>query len=83
MKVPVFIKYSKIEDICDYDDQEGIVCDDFKGYVDVDVGDVQFDLNDLEKIVKEYLDDIADILMMDKDLLDELLKKLNVNINTW
>jgi len=36
-----------------------------------------------KKIVKEYLDDIADILMVDKDLLDELLKKLNVNINTW
>ena len=83
MKVPVFIKYSKIEDICDYDEHEGIVCDDFKGYVDVDVSDVQFDRNDLEKIVKEYLDDIADILVVDKDLLDELLKKLNVNINTW
>ncbi len=83
MKVPVFIKYSKIEDICDYDDQEGIICDDFKGYVDVDVGDVQFDRNDLEKIVKEYLDDIADILIADKPLLDELLKKLNVNTNTW
>ena len=83
MKVPVFIKYSKIEDICDYDEHEGIVCDDFKGYVDVDVGDVQFDRSDLGKIVKEYLDDIADVLMMDKDLLDELLKKLNVNLNTW
>jgi len=83
MKVPVYIKYSKIEDICDYDDQEGIICDDFKGYVDVDVGDVKFDRNDLEKIVNEYLDDIADILMEDKRLMDELLKKLNVNINTW
>ena len=83
MKVPVFIKYSKIEDICDYDDQEGIICDDFKGYVDVDAGDVKFNRNDLEKIVNEYLDDIADILMEDKNLLDELLKKLNVNINTW
>ena len=83
MKVPVFIKYSKIEDICDYDEHEGVISDDFRGYVDVDVGDAQFDRNDLEKIVKEYLDDIADILIADKRLLDELLKKLNVNINTW
>ena len=83
MKVPVFIKYSKIEDICDYDDQEGIICDDFKGYVDVDANDIKFDRNDLEKIVNEYLDDIADILMEDKRLMDELLRKLNVNINTW
>ena len=83
MKVPVYIKYSKIEDICDYDDQEGVICDDFRGYVDVDVDDAKFDRNDLEKIVNEYLDDIADILMEDKRLMDELLKKLNVNINTW
>jgi len=83
MKVPVFIKYSKIEDICDYNDQEGVICDDFKDYIDVDVGGVKFDRNDLEKIVNEYLDDIADILMMDKRLMDELLKKLNININTW
>jgi hypothetical protein len=83
VKVPVFIKYSKIEDICDYDKQEGVICDDYRGYVNVDVGDVQFNRNDLEKIVKEYLDDIADILMMDKPLMEELLKKLDVNINTY
>ena len=79
MKVPVFIKYSKIEDICDYDEREGIICDDFKGYVDVEVGGVQFNRNDLEKIVNEYFDDIADILITDEHLLDKLLKKLNIN----
>ena len=83
MRVPVFIKYSKIEEICDRDEQEGIVCDDYKGYVDVDVGDVQLNRADLEKIVNEYLDDIVDILQTDKRLLDELLRKLNTNINTW
>ncbi len=30
MKVPVFIRYSKLEEICDCDGQEGIVCDDFR-----------------------------------------------------
>jgi hypothetical protein len=79
VKVPVFIKYTKIEDICDYDEHEGVICDDFKGYVNVDVDDVQFDRNDLEKIVKEYFDDIADILIADKRLMDELLRKLNIN----
>ena len=32
MKVPVFVGYSKIEELCDPDEQEGIICDDFKGY---------------------------------------------------
>ena len=79
MKVPVFIKYSRLEDNCYYDKLEGIICGDFKDYVDVDVDDVHFDRTDLEDIVNEYMDDIADILMMDKRLLDELLKKLNRN----
>jgi hypothetical protein len=77
MKVPVFIKYSRLEDNCDCDKQEGIICNDFKDYVDVGVDDVEFDRTDLEDIVNEYIDDIADILMMDKRLLDELFKKLN------
>jgi hypothetical protein len=93
VKVPVFIRYRDIEDICDCDGQEGIICDDYKGYIDIGVDDVEFDNDDLEEIVKEYgddiledivekyLDDIADILMEDKRLLDKLLRKLN--INTW
>ena len=83
MKVPVLIKFSKIEEICDHDDQEGVVCDDFKGYVNVDVGNVELDRSDLEKIVSEYLDEIADILKADRRLLEELLRKLNLNLNTW
>ena len=83
MKVPVFIRYSKIEELCDHDGQEGIICDDFKGYVDVDVGHIQLNRNDLKKLLNEYLDDIADILKADKRLLDELLRKLNINLNTW
>jgi len=83
MKVPVFIRYSKIEELCDHDEQEGIICDDFKGYVDVDVSNIQLNHNDLEKLVREYLGDIADILMKDGRLLEELLRKLNINLNTW
>ena len=79
MKVPVFIKYSKLEDNCYCDKLEGIICGDFKDYIDVDTDDVQLDRTDLEDIVNEYLDDIADILSMDKRLLDRLLKKLNKN----
>jgi len=82
MKVPVFIRYSKIEELCDGNGQEGVVCDDFRGYVDVDVSDIQLNHNDLEKVVREYLGDIADILMTDRRLLDELLRKLNINLNT-
>ena len=90
MKVPVFIRYRDLEDICYNDTYEGIICDDYKGYVDVDVDDVEFDRNDLEEIVREhiddileeivedYIDDIADILKKDKRLMDELLKKLNL-----
>jgi len=83
MKVPVFIKYSKIEELCDDNGQEGIICDDFKGYIDVDVGDIQLNRNDLKKLLNEYLDDIAEILKADRRLLDELLRKLNINLNTW
>ena len=82
MKVPVYIKYIRLEDNCYCDKQEGIICDDFKDYVDVDVDDVKINRDDIEDIVNEYLDDIADILMMDKRLLDRLLKKLNINANT-
>ena len=83
MKVPVFVGYSKLEGICDCDEQEGIICDDFKGYIDVDVGDIQLNRNDLKKLLNEYLDDIAEILKADRRLLDELLRKLNINLNTW
>ena len=83
VKVPVVIKFSKIEEICDHDEEEVVMCDDFKGYVTVDVGNVELDRNDLEKIVSEYLDDIVDILKTDKRLLEELLRKLNTNINIW
>jgi len=78
MKVPVFVGYSKIEELCDHDGQEGIICDDFKGYVDVDVGDIQLNRNDLKKLLNEYLDDIVDILKADRRLLDELLRNLNM-----
>ena len=83
MKVPVFIRYSKIEELCDHNEQEGIICDDFKGYVDVDVGDIQLNRNDLKKLLNEYLDDIVYILKADRSLLDELLRELNINLNTW
>jgi hypothetical protein len=79
MKVPVFVGYSKLEGICDCDEQEGVVCDDFRGYVDVDVSNIRLNHNDLEKLVREYLGDIADILMTDRPLLDELLRNLNIN----
>ena len=79
MKVPVFIRYSKIEELCDDNEQEGIICDDFKGHVDVDVGDIQLNRNDLKKLLNEYLDDIAEILKADRRLLDELLRNLNMN----
>ena len=79
MKVPVFVGYSKLEGICDCDEQEGIICDDFKGYIDVDVGDIQLNQNDLKKLLNEYLDDIAEILKADRRLLDELLRNLNMN----
>ena len=79
MKVPVFIKYTRLEDNCYCDKLEGIIYDDYKDYVDVDVDDVELDRTDLEDIANEYIDDIADILMVDKRLLDRLLKKLNKN----
>ena len=78
MKVPVFIRYSKIEELCDDNGQEGIICDDFKGYIDVDVGDIQLNRNDLKKLLNEYLNDIAEILKADRRLLDELLRNLNM-----
>ena len=83
MKAPVVIKFSKIEEICDHDEEEGVMCDDFRGYVDVDAGELQLSREDLQKILSEQLDEIVDILKADRRLLEELLRKINLNVNTW
>jgi len=83
VKAPVVIKFSKIEEICDHDEEEGVMCDDFRGYVDVDAGELQLSREDLQKILSEQLDEIVDILKADRRLLEELLRKINLNVNTW
>ena len=40
------------------------------------VDEVEFDYADLKDIVEEYTDDIIDILLSDRRLVKELLKKL-------
>jgi len=83
VEVPVVISYSKIEELCEYDEHEGIVCDDFKGYIDVDVEEVKLSQDDLEKIMDKYLDDISDILKMDKRLLEKLQRQLDKSVNLY
>lgn len=77
MRANIRIKYSDLEEICYYDDYErGVVCDDYKGTVDIDAEDTTFDRLDLETIVDQYIDDIIDILLSDKRYRSILLKKL-------
>jgi len=77
MIVPVRIDYRELEDICYYDDYEkGVVCDDYNAVLEVDVNEVEIDFADLEEIVDQYKDDIIDILLNDRRLVKELLKKL-------
>ncbi|WP_016730414.1 DUF2661 domain-containing protein [Saccharolobus islandicus] len=65
MIVPVHVSYRELEEICYADkeyDEIVIYCNDYDGEIEVSVSDVEFDVQDLEEIVDEYLDDIIDIL---------------------
>ena len=77
MIVPVRVYYRDLEELCYYDDWEkGVVCDDYDADHEYTVDEVEFDNADLEDIVREYTDDIIDIILSDRQLTNELLKKL-------
>ena len=78
MIVPVRVHHRDLEEeLCYYDDWEkSVICDDYYAEHEVTVDEVEFEYADLEDIVREYTDDIIDILLGDKRLTNELLKKL-------
>jgi hypothetical protein len=79
MRVPVYVDHHTLEykEICYYVEWEkSIRCDDFYDEHEYEIDEVELDRIDLEKIVDEYLDDIIDILLSDRKLMNILLKKL-------
>ena len=78
MIVPVHVHHRDLEEeLCYYDDWEkSVICDDYYAEHEVTVDEVEFEYADLEDIVREYTDDIIDILLSDRQLMNELLKKM-------
>jgi hypothetical protein len=87
MIVPVSIHYRELEELCYYDDWEkGVVCDDYDADHEYTVDEVEFDRADLEDIVDEYFDDIIDIILNDRRLVNALLEKMRsrrINTSTF
>ena len=77
MIVPVRIDYRELEELCYYDDWEkGVICDNYNAEHEYTVDESEFDYTDLKDIVETYTDDIIDVLLSDRRLTNELLKKL-------
>ncbi|ACP45548.1 hypothetical protein YG5714_1282 [Sulfolobus islandicus Y.G.57.14] len=78
MIVPVRVHHRDLEEeLCYYDDWEkGVVCDDYNAEYEYAVDEVEFEYVDLKDIVEEYTDDIIDIILSDRRLVKELLKKM-------
>jgi hypothetical protein len=80
MIVPIYIDERDLEEMCYYDeDEESVVCDDYDYDHEYTVDMVEFDRADLEDIVDEYFDEIADIILNDKMLRRALFRKLKNN----
>jgi len=78
MIVPVHVHHRDLEEeLCYYDDWEkSVICDDYYAEHEYTVDEVEFEYADLEDIVREYTDDIIDILLGDRQLTNALLKKM-------
>jgi hypothetical protein len=88
MIVPVRVHHRDLEEeLCYFDDWEkSVICDDYYAEYEYTVDEVEFEYADLEDIVREYTDDIIDILLSDKQLMNELLKKLKrrkIDVSTY
>lgn len=78
MKVPIKIKYSKLEEECYWDDwEDGVVCNDLETIVETQPEYVEFDREDIEKIITLYPDDIINVIVNNKRFREALMKKLN------
>ena len=73
MRVPVYVSYRELEELCSADGEYAI-CDDYYADHDYTVDEVEFERADLEEIVDEYLDDVIEILL--KDHRDKLMATL-------
>ncbi|BDB97732.1 hypothetical protein [Saccharolobus caldissimus] len=61
MIVHVHIDYKELEELCEADG-EFAYCRDYDNDIEIELKDIEFDMQDLEDIVDEYLDDILKIL---------------------
>ncbi|WP_016732350.1 hypothetical protein [Saccharolobus islandicus] len=62
MIVHVHINHEELEELCEADRNGYVYCHDYNSDIEIDLEDIEFDFQDLEEIVDEYLDDIIDIL---------------------
>jgi len=78
MIVPVHVHHRDLEEeLCYYDEWEkSVICDDYYAEHEYTIDDVEFEGGDIEDIVREYFDDIVDIILSDKKLTNELLKEM-------
>jgi len=78
MIVPVRVHHRDLEEeLCYFDDWEkSVICDDYNAEHEYTVDEVEFEYVDLKDIVEEYTDDIIDILLSDRKLMNALLKKM-------
>ncbi|QIW23256.1 hypothetical protein EWF20_03260 [Sulfolobus sp. S-194] len=78
MIVPVFVSRRSIEELCYAEKEFGetvVYCDDYEADHEYTVDEVEFDEQDLEDIIDEYLEDILEILKKNyKKKLSVLLK---------
>jgi len=81
MIIPVRVHHRDLEeDLCYYDTHEkAIICDDYYAEHEYSINEVEFDYIDLVDLVDEYFDDIIDIIIRDKKLLNRLLEKLSIH----
>jgi hypothetical protein len=81
MIVPVRVHHRDLEEeFCYYDEWEkSVICDDYYAKHEYSIDEVEFEYADLEDIIDEYFDDIVDIILRDKKLLNKLLEKLSIH----
>ena len=81
MRVPVKIGHRELEEeYCYYDKLEkAILCADYQAELDYNIDEVEFEYTDLQDIVDAYFNDIVDIILRDKKLLNKLLERLSIH----
>ena len=63
MIVPVFVSHRELEEICEADRDGYAICYDYEADHEYTVDEVEFDRQDIEDIVDQYLEDVIEVLL--------------------